>query len=96
MCANNMMSTLVTGLYLLASPRLVATGVGEWLGMDVVGSAGELTAAMDFMRRYPAVWRDVLGFAVCGAVGQVFICESFLSFSVIASLLCFVSFTRLT
>ncbi|KAG5945371.1 hypothetical protein E4U59_005908 [Claviceps monticola] len=81
MCANNMMSTLVTGLYLLASPRLVATGVGEWLGMDVVGSAGELTAAMDFMRRYPAVWKDVLGFAVCGAVGQVFIFYTLSTFS---------------
>jgi solute carrier family 35 (UDP-galactose transporter), member B1 len=79
MCANNMMSSLVTGLYLVVSPWLVATGIGEWLGMDVAGSAGELTAALDFMARYPAVWKDVLGFAVCGAVGQVFICE-FLAF----------------
>lgn len=76
MCANNMMSTLVTGVYLLASPYLVATGIGEWLGMDVTGSAGEMTAALDFMRRHPAVWKDVLGFAACGAIGQVFICES--------------------
>jgi solute carrier family 35 (UDP-galactose transporter), member B1 len=76
MCANNMMSTLVTGLYLLVSPWLAATGVGDWLGMDVAGNAGELRAALDFMARYPAVWKDVLGFAVCGAVGQVFICES--------------------
>jgi UDP-galactose transporter B1 len=75
MCANNMMSTLVTGVYLLVSPWLVATGVGEWLGMDVAGSAGELRAALDFMARYPAVWRDVLCFAACGAVGQVFICK---------------------
>ncbi|KAG5915264.1 hypothetical protein E4U53_004509, partial [Claviceps sorghi] len=73
MCANNMMSSLVTGLYLVASPYLVATGLGEWLGMDVAGGAGELTAALDFMRRHPAVWKDVVGFAVCGAVGQVFI-----------------------
>jgi UDP-galactose transporter B1 len=78
MCANNMMSTAVTGLYLVASPYLVATGIGEWLGMDVAGSAGELTGALDFMRRYPAVWKDVLGFAACGAIGQVFIC-TFLS-----------------
>lgn len=75
MCANNMMSTLVTGLYLVLSPWLVATGVGEWFGMDVAGSAGELTSALAFMARYPAVWKDVLGFAACGAVGQVFICE---------------------
>lgn len=76
MCANNMMSSAVTGLYLLASPWLVSTGLGEWLGMDVAGSAGELGAALDFMRRYPAVWKDVLGFAACGAVGQVFVCKS--------------------
>jgi UDP-galactose transporter B1 len=75
MCANNMMSTLVTGLYLIGSPYLVATGLGEWIGMDVAGSAGELGAALDFMRRYPAVWKDVLGFAACGAVGQIFICK---------------------
>ncbi|KAG5913971.1 hypothetical protein E4U42_000744, partial [Claviceps africana] len=81
MCANNMMSSLVTGLYLVASPYLVATGLGEWLGMDVGRGAGELTAALDFMRRYPAVWKDVLGFAVCGAVGQVFIFYTLSTFS---------------
>ncbi|KHN96233.1 UDP-Glc/Gal endoplasmic reticulum nucleotide sugar transporter [Metarhizium album ARSEF 1941] len=81
MCANNMMSTLVTGLYLVTSPYLVATGVGEWLGMDAAGSAGELTAALDFMRRHPAVWKDVLGFAACGAIGQVFIFYTLSTFS---------------
>lgn len=79
MCANNLMSSLVTGAYLIGSPWLVATGIGEWLGMDVAGSAGELKAALDFMARYPAVWRDVLGFAACGAVGQVFICRFYCS-----------------
>ncbi|KAL3964461.1 hypothetical protein ACCO45_001465 [Purpureocillium lilacinum] len=81
MCANNMMSTLVTGLYLLASPYLVSTGLGDWFGMDVAGSAGELGAALDFMRRYPSVWKDVLGFAACGAVGQVFIFYTLSTFS---------------
>lgn len=75
MCANNLMSTLVTGLYLIGSPWLVATGVGDWLGMDIAGNAGELKAALAFTARYPAVWKDVLGFAACGAVGQVFICK---------------------
>ena len=77
MVANNVMSTAVTAAYLVASPWLVHTGLGEYLGMDVAGSAGELESALAFMHRYPAVWRDVLGFAACGAVGQVFICESF-------------------
>ncbi|KYK57789.1 hypothetical protein DCS_04802 [Drechmeria coniospora] len=81
MCANNMMSTLVTGFYLLASPYLVATGIGDWLGMDVAGSAGELRAALGFMARHPSVWKDVLGFAACGAVGQVFIFYTLATFS---------------
>lgn len=75
MCANNLMSTAVTAAYLVLSPWLVHTGAGEWLGMDVAGSAGELDAALAFMARHPSVWTDVLGFAACGAVGQVFICK---------------------
>lgn len=75
MCANNLLSTLLTAGYLVLSPWLVRTGLGEWLGMDAAGSAGELTSALAFLRRYPGVWGDVLGFAACGAVGQVFICE---------------------
>jgi UDP-galactose transporter B1 len=81
MCANNIMSTIVTGAYLIVSPWLVATGLGEWFGMDVAGNAGELKAALDFMARYPAVWKDVLGFAACGAVGQVFIFYTLSTFS---------------
>lgn len=77
MCANNLLGTALTGGYLILSPWLSRTGVGEWLGMDVVGghAGGELSAAMAFLARYPRVWGDVLGFAACGAVGQVFICE---------------------
>jgi solute carrier family 35 (UDP-galactose transporter), member B1 len=75
MCANNIMSSIVTSSYLVLSPWLVHTGIGEYLGMDIAGNAGELSAALDFMARYPQVWWDVLGFAACGAVGQVFICK---------------------
>lgn len=78
MCANNMMSTLVTGSFLLLSPFVAGTGVGQWLGM---GDGGEMAEALDFMRRYPAVWKDVLGFAACGAVGQVFIFYTLATFS---------------
>lgn len=81
MCANNLMSTAVTTAYLLLSPWLVHTPVGEWLGMDVAGNAGELQAALAFMRRHPSVWADVLGFAACGAVGQVFIFYTLSTFS---------------
>ncbi|KAI4862903.1 UAA transporter [Hypoxylon rubiginosum] len=81
MCANNLMSTTVTAAYLVLSPWLVHTGVGEYLGMDVAGSAGELEAALGFMARHPGVWADVLGFAACGAVGQVFIFYTLSTFS---------------
>ncbi|KAK8055490.1 UDP-Glc/Gal endoplasmic reticulum nucleotide sugar transporter [Apiospora rasikravindrae] len=81
MCANNLMSTAVTASYLLLSPWLVQTGIGEWLGMDVAGSAGELGEALQFMARNPSVWADVLGFAACGAVGQVFIFYTLSTFS---------------
>jgi UDP-galactose transporter B1 len=74
MCANNLMSMAVMVTYLVLSPWLVHTGIGEWLGMDIGGSAGELEEALAFMARHPSVWSDILGFAACGAVGQVFIC----------------------
>ncbi|KAI1633744.1 UAA transporter [Biscogniauxia mediterranea] len=75
MCANNLMSTAVTAAYLALSPWLVHTGLGRWFGMDAAGGAGEFAEALAFMARHPGVWADVLGFAACGAVGQVFICE---------------------
>lgn len=78
MCANNLMASAVTAAYLLCSPWLVRTGLGDWFGMDAAGGAGELREALAFMARHPAVWRDLLGFAACGAVGQVFICEPLL------------------
>jgi UDP-galactose transporter B1 len=75
MCANNLLSTMLTLSYLALSPYLLHTGIGEYLGMDLnPGDSGEFAAALGFMRRHPAVWYDVVGFAVCGAVGQVFIC----------------------
>ena len=75
MCANNIISTVLTLSYLALSPYIVHTGIGEYLGMDLAsGGGGEFAAALGFMARYPSVWYDVLGFAMCGAVGQVFIC----------------------
>ncbi|KAI1363718.1 solute carrier family 35 member B1 [Xylaria arbuscula] len=81
MCANNLMSMLVMVTYLVLSPWLVHTGIGEWLGMDIAGSAGELEDALAFMARHPSVWRDIFGFAACGAVGQVFIFYTLATFS---------------
>ncbi|PQE13151.1 UAA transporter protein [Rutstroemia sp. NJR-2017a BBW] len=81
MCANNIMSTLLTLSYLMLSPYLVHTGIGEYLGMDLTSSGGELEGALAFMGRHPSVWKDVLGFAACGAVGQVFIFYTLSTFS---------------
>ncbi|KAI0105417.1 solute carrier family 35 member B1 [Nemania sp. FL0031] len=81
MCANNLMSMAVMATYLVLSPWLVHTGIGEWLGMDIAGSAGELEDALAFMARYPSVWSDILGFAACGAIGQVFIFYTLSTFS---------------
>lgn len=82
MCANNLLSTLLTLSYLALSPYLIHTGIGEYLGMDLnPGNSGEFAAALGFMRRHPSVWYDVVGFAVCGAVGQVFIFYTLATFS---------------
>ncbi|CZS93537.1 hypothetical protein WAI453_001065 [Rhynchosporium graminicola] len=82
MCANNIMSTLLTLSYLALSPYLVHTSIGEYLGMDITsGGGGEFSAALGFMARHPSVWYDVLGFAICGAVGQVFIFYTLSTFS---------------
>ncbi|RYC61190.1 hypothetical protein CHU98_g5013 [Xylaria longipes] len=81
MCANNLMSMAVMVTYLVLSPWLVHTGIGEWIGMDIAGSAGELEEALAFMARHPSVWSDILGFAACGAVGQVFIFYTLSTFS---------------
>ncbi|KAK0630748.1 UAA transporter family-domain-containing protein [Bombardia bombarda] len=81
MMANNLLSSVLTGGYLLLSPWLVHTPLGEWFGMDAAGGAGELAAALAFLQRHPAVWRDVLGFALCGCVGQVFIFHTLSTFS---------------
>lgn len=77
MCALNMMSSVLTSLYLIASPFLIQSGIGAFVGMDAK-SGGELYDALSFIQRHPSVGWDILGFAACGATGQVFICKSLL------------------
>lgn len=74
MCALNMMSTFLTTAYLLVSPYLVQSGIGAMVGIDTKG-AGELKDALAFIQRHPSVGWDIVGFAACGALGQVFICR---------------------
>ncbi|CAK4028740.1 UDP-galactose transporter 1 [Lecanosticta acicola] len=84
MCSLNLMSTLLTSSYLLLSPYIAHTGVGAFFGMDLWKYAGELEGAIAFIQRHPAVLRDILAFAACGALGQVFI---FMTLSIFGSLL---------
>ena len=72
MAAMNIMSTALTVSYLFVAPYIAQTPVGAYVGM---GSGDELNEALAFVTKYPAVGWDVLGFAACGAIGQVFICE---------------------
>lgn len=73
MCALNIMSTAITSTYLLLSPYLAQSAIGAYVGIDPK-SAGELAGALAFIQKHPAVGWDILGFAACGALGQVFIC----------------------
>ncbi len=75
MCAQNILCTVLTAAYLLLSPYLVGTGVGAYVGLEKGSVNGELGDAIAFIGRHPRVAWDVLGFAACGAIGQIFICE---------------------
>lgn len=71
MCAHNLFQTFLTTAYLLASPYVAATPIGQWMSMN--SASNELAEAIAFIKRYPRVGYDVLAFSLCGAVGQVFI-----------------------
>lgn len=75
MCATNILSSALTVSYLLLSPLIATTPLGVYLGLDLTSAAtgGEVSSAIGFLSRHPAAWVDVLGFAACGAVGQLFI-----------------------
>ncbi|RKF59016.1 UDP-galactose transporter-like protein 1 [Erysiphe neolycopersici] len=82
MCANNIISSVLTLSYLFFSPYLSVMGIGEYLGLNITSSSGsELTQALAFMAHHPKVWADVLGFAICGAIGQIFIFYTLSTFS---------------
>lgn len=75
MCTLNVLSTVLTGVYLVAAPWVaVNTPLGAYFGIDA-RNGGELATALDFIRRHPGVGWDIAAFAACGALGQVFICE---------------------
>ncbi|KAL8700821.1 MAG: hypothetical protein Q9224_000795 [Gallowayella concinna] len=81
MVAQNLLSTLLTTLYLLLSPILAThTPLFTLLGLPI-SSTNELSSALTFIRAHPAVGKDIFLFSVCGAVGQIFIYYTLAHFS---------------
>lgn len=80
MCAMNIMATALTTSYLIISPYLAGTPLGSYIGLSPTGN-GELSDALAFVTANPTVGWDVLGFAACGAVGQIFIYTTLAHFS---------------
>jgi UDP-galactose transporter B1 len=80
MCAQNIISTLLTTAYLLAAPYLAASPLATAVGLSAT-SGNEFADAVSFVTTYPTVGWDVLSFAACGAIGQVFIFHTLAHFS---------------
>lgn len=74
MVAQNLLSTMLTIGFLLLSPLLPST-------LAAGSHPDELNAALGFISRNPAVLPDILSFAACGAVGQIFIYYTLSHFS---------------
>lgn len=75
MVAQNVLSTALTTGYLLIMPHLSQSGILHNLLPFPIppSSETELWSAISFLQRHPEALKSVLGFAACGAVGQLFI-----------------------
>ncbi|CAG8926048.1 unnamed protein product [Penicillium salamii] len=83
MVAQNVLSTVLTASYLLVMPHLSQSGVlHNLLPFPIPPSTEtELFGAISFLTRHPEALKHVLGFAACGAVGQLFIFHTLSRFS---------------
>ncbi|KOS48878.1 hypothetical protein ACN38_g145 [Penicillium nordicum] len=83
MVAQNVLSTILTSAYLLVMPHLSQSGVlHNLLPFPIPPSTEtELFGALSFLSRHPEALKHVLGFAACGAVGQLFIFHTLSRFS---------------
>jgi solute carrier family 35 (UDP-galactose transporter), member B1 len=88
MVTQNLISTAMTTTYLLVTPQIPSS----LLPSMAADSTHELGLAMSFLQRHPSVLYDVLGFAACGAIGQIFIFVTLERFS--SMLLVTVTVTR--
>ncbi|PGH17324.1 hypothetical protein AJ79_01208 [Helicocarpus griseus UAMH5409] len=81
MVAQNVLSTVLTVTYLLLTPYL-STSVIPLIPLPIDSSqTSELSSALAFLSRHPTATKDVIGFAACGAIGQLFIFHTLAHFS---------------
>ncbi|KAK5455212.1 UDP-galactose transporter [Exophiala xenobiotica] len=73
----NLLGTLLMGAYLLFTPYVPEPLIPAFVKTDTQ----ELATALSFLSRHPKVFYDVLGFAACGAIGQLFIYATLERFS---------------
>lgn len=83
MVAQNVLSTVLTTVYLLAMPYISSSStLHDLLPFPIPPSTEtELSSAIGFLSRHPEALKNVLGFAACGAVGQLFIFYTLSRFS---------------
>lgn len=83
MVAQNVLSTVLTAAYLLLMPHISQSGLlHNLLPIPIPPSTEtELFGALSFLSRHPEALKNVLGFATCGAIGQVFIFYTLSKFS---------------
>lgn len=83
MIAQNVLSTMMTAAYLLIMPHISQSGIlHNLLPLPIPPSTEtELFGAISFLSRHPEALKHVLGFAACGAVGQLFIFYTLSRFS---------------
>ncbi|KIX08088.1 uncharacterized protein Z518_02743 [Rhinocladiella mackenziei CBS 650.93] len=74
----NLLGTVLMSVYLLATPYIPEPFVPSFAKMS---QTHELATALSFLIRHPAAFYDVLGFAACGAIGQLFIYATLERFS---------------
>ena len=81
MAAQNLLATLLAAAYLLLLPRLPPALLSTLSIPLSETTTHELPLAVAFLRQHARARADVLAFAACGAVGQVFIYATLARFS---------------
>ena len=77
MVSLNFLATSLTTVFLLLTPFIPLS----LLPAMARESTFELRNAISFIRRHPTVFSDVVAFAACGAIGQIFIFSALERFS---------------